>query len=274
MGVPLTCPICGGWNTIQKENDSEVLVCTNPECNGKLLGRLNHFVSKKAMNIDGLSEATLDLLISNNDINKFVDIYHLSEHANKLAKLPGLGKKSVQKLIHSIERSREVKLENFITALGIPNIGSSAAKTISKACNGDWEKLYDLIEHTSDWTFLDDFGQVMSNSMNEYFNEYFEDVDLLAAEMHFIVPETKTESNVDLGGITICITGTLNIYKNRDELIRDIEVHGGKVVGSVSKKCNILICNSLSESSKCKKAIELNIPIISENDFLKMIGGN
>lgn len=271
LGVPLTCPICGGWNTIQKENDSEVLVCTNPECNGKLLGRLNHFVSKKAMDIDGLSEATLDLLISNNYISKFVDIYHLSEHTNELAKLPGLGAKSVQKLIHSIERSREVKLENFITALGIPNIGSSAAKTISKACDGDWNILWKMQNEQYDFTQLDDFGEVTAGSLVKYFDEYINDINRLAAEMHFIIPEKYHSHDTVFTGKTIVVTGKLNHF-TRDFINEKIASLGAKTAGSVSKNTDFLLTNEASGSSKYKKAIELGIPIINEEQFLRMIG--
>ena len=271
LGVPLTCPICGGWNTIQKENDSEVLVCTNPECNGKLLSRLNHFVSKKAMNIDGLSEATLDLLISNNYISKFVDIYHLSEHTNELAKLPGLGAKSVQKLIHSIERSREVKLENFITALGIPNIGSSAAKTISKACDGDWNILWKMQNEQYDFTQLDDFGEVTAGSLVKYFDEYINDINRLAAEMHFIIPEKYHSNDTVFTGKTIVVTGKLNHF-TRDSINEKIASLGAKTAGSVSKNTDFLLTDEASGSSKYKKAMELGIPIINEEQFLRMIG--
>ena len=271
LGVPLTCPICGGWNTIQKENDSEVLVCTNPECNGKLLGRLNHFVSKKAMNIDGLSEATLDLLISNNYISKFVDIYHLSEHTNELAKLPGLGTKSVQKLIHSIEKSREVQLENFITALSIPNIGSSAAKTISKACDGDWNILWKMQNEQYDFTQLDDFGEVTAGSLVKYFDEYINDINRLAAEMHFITPEKYHSNDTVFTGKTIVVTGKLNHF-TRDSINEKITSLGAKTAGSVSKNTDFLLTNEASGSSKYKKAIELGIPTINEEQFLRMIG--
>ena len=268
---PNTCPICKALTSIQKDNDSEVLVCTNPNCSGKLLGRLSHFCSKKAMNIDGLSEATLDLLISNNYINKFVDIYHLSEYANELAKLPGLGEKSVQKLIHSIERSREVKLENFITALGIPNIGSSAAKTISKACDGDWNILWKMQNEQYDFTQLDDFGEVTAGSLVKYFDEYINDINCLAAEMHFIVPKKYHSNDTAFSGKTIVVTGKLNHF-TRDSINEKIASLGAKTAGSVSKNTDFLLTNEASGSSKFKKAVELGIPIINEEQFLRMIG--
>ena len=270
--IPSVCPICGGLTSIQKENDSEVLVCTNPECSGKLLGRLNHFVSKKAMGIDGLSEATLELLISNSYINNFDDIYHLSDCFDELIHLPGLGPKSVEKLLLSIEKSRAVKLENFLVALCIPNIGTSAAKTISKACGGNLNTLIMMWANDFDFTMLDDFGEVTAKSFTNYFDEYINEIEALASHMKFIAPEVKAENNVDLGGKSFCVTGSLNIYKNRDELIKDIETHGGKIVGSVSKKIDYLLTNDAdSGSTKARKAAELNIPIINEVEFRHMI---
>jgi DNA ligase (NAD+) len=265
--IPSTCPICGGATAIQKDNDSEVLICTNPNCSGKLLGRFVHFVSKKGMDIEGLSEATLDLLIANGYLNEFEDIYYLFNHKDELVNLPGLGKKSVEKLLKSIEESRNVKLENFICALGIPNIGLTASKTISKYCNGDWEKFYDLIEHTNDWTFLDDFGQVMSDSMNEYFSEYFEDVDYLSMKMHFIIPEQSSDTS--LSNLKFCITGSFS--QPRDELRKKLESKGAKFVSSVSKNLDILFAGEKA-GSKLTKAQSLGIKIANETELLRMIG--
>lgn len=270
--IPSTCPICGKTTAIQKDNESEVLICTNPDCSGKLLGRFTHFVSKKAMNIDGLSEATLNLLISNNYISKFVDIYHLSEHANELAKLPGLGAKSVQKLIASIEKSREVKLENFITALGIPNIGSSAAKTISNYFNGDYTTWIQAYRDCFEWTVLDDFGIVMAASLERYLDENFDMVQELASEMNFIVEEKKSITNDFISGKTFCVTGAFNTMK-RSEIEKIITERGGKLSSSVSKKTDYLLTNdSDSGSTKARKAAELNVPIMDEVTFIKMIG--
>lgn len=274
FNYPNTCPICGAPTSIQKDNESEVLICTNPNCSGKQLSRFVHFVSKKAMDIDGLSEATLELLISSNYISKFVDIYHLSEHANELAKLPGLGEKSVQKLIHSIEKSREVKLENFLVALCIPNIGASAAKTISKKFNGDYNRFIQAYRDCFEWTSLDDFGVVMGVNLERYLDENFDMIQELSEEMNFVSSQkSHTVCDSPFAGKTICITGSLDIYKNRDELVKDIEAHGGKAVGSVSKKTDYLLTNHAdSGSTKARKALELNIPIISETDFRRMIG--
>lgn len=269
--IPLRCPICGGVTAIQKDNESEVLICTNPTCHGKLLGKLTHFCSRKAMNIENLSEATLDLLISNNYINKFKDIYALHAHKDNLAKLPGLGQKSVEKLLESIEKSRECKLENFIAALGIPNIGLSAAKTISKACDGSWSTLWHMWNNEYDFTQLNDFGEVTANSLVKFFDEYINDVDRLAAEMEFIIPEKQHVVDNPFTGKTLVVTGKLNHF-TRDSINEKITSLGAKTAGSVSKNTNYLITNEQSGSSKYKKAVDLCIPIITEEEFLKMIG--
>ena len=269
--IPSVCPICGGKTSIQKDNDSEVLICTNPECSGKLLGRFTHFVSKKGMDIDGLSEATLELLISNKYLKEFKDIYRLSNHQKELVQLPGLGVKSVEKLLESIEKSREVKLENFVCALGIPSIGLSASKTISQACNGDWNTLWKMWNEEYDFTQLTDFGEVTANSLVNYFDEYINDIDHLAAEMNFTIPEKKQVINNPFEGKTLVVTGKLNHF-TRDSINEKIVSLGAKAAGSVSKKTDYLITNEASGSSKYKKAVELGVPIITEDEFLSMCG--
>ena len=267
LGIPLTCPICGGWNMIQKDNDSEILVCTNPECTGKLLGRMNHFVSKKAMNIDGLSEATLDLLISKGYISKFVDIYHLSDHQKEITHIHGLGQKSVQKLLQSINKSREVKLENFICALGINGIGSSAAKIISEYCHGDYDIFVNEFEKGTDWTCLEGFGQVMSDNFNNYLTNNFQEMDELACEMNFIKPVKSNDNS--LSNLKFCITGSFS--QPRDELKKKLESRGAKFISSVSKNLDILFCGE-NAGSKLTKAQSLGIRIADETELLQMIG--
>lgn len=270
--VPSYCPVCDAYTKLVKENDSTVLVCTNPECSGKLLGRFTHFVSKKGMNIDGLSEATLELLISNSYISKFKDIYHLYVHSNELAQLPGLGAKSVEKLLQSIEKSREVKLENFICALGIPNIGLSASKTISKYCNGDYTAFHHLCAQPFKWETLDDFGEVSRDSIWNYMTDHLDEMDNLANEMKFTAHEKQQVIDNPFTGKTLVVTGKLN-YFTRDSINEKITSLGAKTAGSVSKKTNYLITNEASGSSKYKKAMDLGIPVITEDEFLKMIGG-
>ena len=270
--IPTKCPVCGGETSIKQDNESEVLVCTNPDCVGKKLARFTHFVSRKCMNIDGLSERTLELLISNNLIRNFRDIYHLKEHVGKLCTLDGMGKKSVENLLNSIEKSRDVKLENFIAALGIPNIGLSAAKAISKKFNGShYDFVLALANDNYDFSQIDDFGEITNKSLHDWWHSKDPTVELLPMEVNFIV-ENDTGSSSNLDGKSFCITGSLTHYANRDALVKAIEDNGGKYVSSVSKKTDYLINNDKnSTSGKNKKAIDLSIPIISEEDFLNMI---
>lgn len=272
LKIPTTCPCCGEPTHIKYTDNSKVLMCTNPDCTAKKLAQFTHFVSRKCMNIDGLSEKTLELLISHGFLHNFRDIYHLSEHADKLYSLDGLGKKSVQNLLQSIENSRNVKLENFITALGIPLIGNAASKTISKFFGDSYGKFIDAWEHDFDFTVLDDFGKTMADAMNDAWvnpNPLWNGID---NEFNFIVEEENTTNGINLDGKSFCITGSLVHYANRDALVKAIEDNGGKYVSSVSKKTDYLINNdTTSTSGKNKKAMELNIPIISEQDFINMI---
>ena len=270
--TPDRCPVCGGSTVIKKDNNSEVLICTNPSCSGKQLSKFANFVSKGKMSIEGLSEKTLELLISHGFVRNFKDIYNLSDVSGQLMRLDGLGKKSVEKLLNSIENSKNVKLENFIAALGIDGIGTSAAKTISQRCNGDYAEFFHLVELHFDWKQLDDFGEVMCKSLDNYLDEYFDIVDDLAMKMKFIIPEQKVVAENQFNGKSICVTGKLNHF-TRDSINEKILSLGAKAASSVSKNTDYLITNEQSGSSKYKKAVELNIPIITEEEFLKMLEG-
>ena len=273
LTIPTVCPCCGHPTEVKYTDNSKVLMCTNPDCPAKKLARFTHFVSRKCMNIDGLSERTLELLISNNLIKNFRDIYHLKEHVGKLCTLDGMGKKSVENLLNSIEKSRDVKLENFIAALGIPNIGISAAKAISKKFNGShYDFILALSNDNYDFSQIDDFGEITNKSLHDWWHSKDPMVELLPMEVNFIVEDTG--SNASLDGKSFCITGSLTHYANRDALVKAIDDNGGKYVSSVSKKTDYLINNDkTSTSGKNKKAMDLNIPIISEEDFINMIGG-
>lgn len=271
LTVPTTCPCCGEPTEIKYTDNSKVLMCTNPNCAAKKLAQFTHFVSRKAMNIDGLSEKTLELLISHGFLHNYKDIYHLKDHRDKLILLDGLGEKSVDKLLDSIEKSRTVTLDRFITALGIPNIGSSAAKAISKQFNGDHYDFVQALANGYDFSQIDDFGEITNKSLHDWWDSKDPMVELLPVEMNFIV-ENDVGSSSNLDGKSFCITGSLTHYPNRDALVKAIEDNGGKYVSGVSKKTDYLINNdTTSTSGKNKKAIELNIPIISEDDFLKML---
>lgn len=271
LEIPTTCPCCGEPTEIKYTDNSKVLMCTNPNCAAKKLAQFTHFVSRKCMNIDGLSEKTLELLISHGFLHNYKDIYHLKDYRDKLILLDGLGEKSVDKLLDSIEKSRTVTLDRFITALGIPNIGSSAAKAISKQFNGDHYDFVQALANGYDFSQIDDFGEITNKSLHDWWDSKDPMVELLPIEMNFIV-ENDVGSSSNLDGKSFCITGSLTHYVNRDALVKVIEDNGGKYVSGVSKKTDFLINNdTTSTSGKNKKAIELNIPIISEDDFLKML---
>lgn len=272
IDIPNICPICGSKTEIIKDNDTEILICTNPDCKGKLLGKLSHFVSKNAINIDGLSEQTLQKFIDLEWLSSFRDIYYLSEHKEEMYKLDGFGKKSVDKLLESIEKSRNTTLDRFIYGLCIPLIGKTASKTIAKEFNNQSEEFYDIWCHGYDFTKLDDFGDTMNNSMQYFIRDNYRWIAEFIGE--FIFRGSDNDGNVSqvLKGKTFVITGSLKVYKNREELVTVIERNGGKVSGSVSAKTSYLINNDVeSNSSKNRKAHNLGIPIINENDFVQMI---
>lgn len=273
LDPPHKCPVCGGKTEIRQDNESKVLVCTNDNCKGKLLGKLTHFVSKNAMNIENLSEATLEFLIDNNWVKSFNDLYDLNyspwicewKHTN------GYGEKSVENILNAIEASRDTTLDKFIYSLSIPLIGKSASKTISKFFDGDFDLFYNALTNPFDWTALDDFGDAMNDSIVRYSVDNCIMVKNLARKMNFEKLADVSSSN-SLSGLTFCITGSLNHFVNRDEAKEKIENSGGKVSGSVSAKTSYLVNNDVtSTSGKNKKAKELNIPIISEEELIKML---
>ena len=270
--IPSTCPICGGNTEIKQDNDSKVLVCTNDNCKGKLLGKLTHFVSKNAMNIDGLSEATLEKFIELGWLSSFEDIFTLKYYVSEMMKLEGFGETSVNKLLNAIKMSKTTTLDRFIYALSIPLIGKSASKTISKYFNGDFDHFCTkCCLNQFDFTVLDDFGEAMNNSINDYIKKNVVMIGSLAKEMNFENPKMVSNSN-SLAGKVFCITGSLNHFANRDEAKEKIETAGGKVSGSVSAKTSYLVNNDVaSTSGKNKKAKELNIPIISEDELIEML---
>ena len=276
INVPSICPVCGGATEIRKDNDSKVLICTNDNCKGKLLGKLTHFVSKNAMNIDRLSEATLEKFIELGWLTRFEDIYHLKAERNKMIKLEGFGAKSVEKLLNSIEKSKNTTLDRFIYALSIPLIGRSASKAIGKYFNGDFERFYEeCCMNSFDFTVLNDFGKTMNESISEYIENNIIMISNIAKYMTFKKQQTVSGSNLYNSNLTnknIVITGSLNYFNNRDELQKIIENLGGKVVNSINTKTYLLINNDInSNSSKNKKAKELNIDIITEEEFLRLI---
>ena len=275
IDIPHMCPICGQPTKIVKDNNSEVLVCTNDNCKGKLLGKLSHAVSRDALNTDGLSEATIEKFINLGWLNSIKDIYHLSDHENEMKALDGFGKKSVDKLLASIEKSRKTSLERFLYSLSIPLLGKSASMMIADSVDYDFDTFIGemTMKGAEYFRYLPGIGDSLISSLDTYWKNHYSDILQLANEFTFETQKSiMSESTNELENKTFVITGSVNHYQNRDALKADIEAHGGKVVGSVSSKVNYLINNDInSTSSKNKKAKSLNIPIISEDQFLSML---
>jgi len=274
--LPDKCPCCGGKVKIHNENGSKTLHCCNEGCLAKLLSRLTHYVSKNALNIDGFSEATIDKFMELGWLTSLSDIYTLQERRNEMMVLDGFGKKSAEKLLGAIEKSKTTTLERYLYGLSIPLIGRTASKTISKYFKGDYAKFIESLEDYFDFSRLDDFGSTMNKSIGDWYRKYSDTEDAyIPMLLNFDISkvESVTDNTINLRGKVFVVTGSLEHYSNRNELVAEIESLGGKVSGSVSVKTSYLINNDgLSNSSKNKKAKELNVPIITEEDFLQLIG--
>jgi DNA ligase (NAD+) len=223
------------------------------------------------MNIDGMSEATLDFLINKGWVKSFKDIYHLADHKEEWQRYDGFGKKSVEKILDAIEKSRNIDLANFICALSIDGIGTSASKTIANAFNGSFDAFFYALMTNYDWSKLSDFGAITARNIADYGAKNADEVYSLAQEMQFMQRESKVAAENPFNGKTICVTGKLNTF-TRDSINAKIAELGAKAAGSVSKNTDYLITNEASGSSKYNKAVELNVPIITEAEFLTMIG--
>lgn len=265
--IPEKCPICGGETKIVKENDSEVLICMNDDCQGKLLGKLVHAVSRNALDIDGLSEATLEKFISLGWLDSIKSIYHLSDYKGKMYSLEGFGKKSVDKLLESIEKSRETTLDRFVYSLSIPMIGKSASKDIAEFFE------YDLIKFFEKTYSVNCLGNIAYKNYKKYCRNHYEEILDLSSEFNFKTQDKSLTNKTNiLQDKTFVITGLLEKYSNRDELKSVIESNGGKVSGSVSARTFALINNDIeSSSSKNKKAKSLGIQIINEEQFMQLL---
>lgn len=284
LSIPQKCPYCGEPTIVVKENDSEVLMCLNAQCQGKLLGELCAFVGKKAHDIKGLSEATLSLMIHTGMVHSPIDLYHLEDKRKELTYFPKMGSKKVDNILKAIEESRNTTLEKFIVGLNIPMIGSRAAKDIAKheEIRTKEAKLVKPINtfivdaaENYDFTHIEGLGIERNNSIHNYFKENYDYVCAMASLFKFPEMNLETENistSTSLERKKFCITGKLQKFANRDALVVDIESKGGKVVSGVTKATDYLITNDkTSGSSKNKKAAELSIPIISEEEYINLL---
>ena len=271
--IPDKCPCCGGDAIIQHENESKTLYCTNPDCQAKLLGRLVHFVSKDAMNIDSFSEQSLKKFIELGWIHDMDDIYKLYQHKDEMYQLERFGKRSVDKLLDNIETSKNTTLDRFIYALSIPLVGRKASKTIANYFHQSINDFLCAGLDGFDFANLPEIGSGINQSIQDYIRNRWYFVCQFANNFNFKAEKKRKRKSIDLSGKTFVITGSLYHYKNRNELTSIIEDGGGNVSSSVSAKTTYLINNDKqSTSSKNKKAQKLGIPIITEEEFMSMIG--
>ena len=269
--IPKECPTCGGATQVRQIADAKALYCTNPECQAKKIKSFTLFVSRDALNLEGLSEATLEKFIAKGFIHEFADIFKLERFADEIKKMEGFGEKSCKNLLASVEKARNTTLPRLIYALGIQNIGVANAKMLAKQYHYDIEELQKA--SAEELSAIDGIGEVIAKSIEEYFVNEKNQQTLanLLAEVTIEKPEENTNAQI-FEGMNFVITGSVEHFANRNEVKAVIEARGGKVTGSVTSKTNYLINNdTTSNSSKNKKAKELNIPIISEEEFLEML---
>ena len=269
--IPHTCPACGQETIVKKENDVECLFCVNPGCPAKKIKSFGLFTSRDAMNIDGLSEATLEKFIARGFIHDFGDIFEISRYKDEIVEMEGFGQKSYDNLMESLERAKETTLPRVIYSLGIANIGLANAKVICRHFDNNLDRIrHASLEEVSD---IDTIGPVIAGNLVAYFRDEDNNrrLDHLMRFLHIQEDSPKQEQIFE--GMNFVITGSLVHFGNRSEAKELIESLGGKVTGSVTKKTNYLINNDIqSNSSKNKKARELGIPILSEEDFRKLAG--
>lgn len=269
--IPKKCPVCGEEAEIISLRDGKALKCPNPNCKAQRISSIEHFVSRDAMNIEGISEATIEKFIVNNIISNYTDIFRIAEHKDTIINMEGFGEKSYNNMIDAINKSKRIPLYNFIYALGINNVGLSNAKLLCKKCHNSIDEIRNAT--FDELISIDGFGDVIANSIIKYFSND-ENNRLIDNAMEYIVFDNSEDNTneLKLENTTFVITGDVHIFKNRKELQSLIEKLGGKVTGSVSSKTNYLINNDVnSSSSKNKKAKELGIPIIDEESFMELI---
>ena len=268
--IPANCFVCGGETEVRKLRDGEALYCTNPNCSAQRIQALSHFVSRDAMNTEGLSEETLKKFLEKGFVENYPDLFRLEEHKDAITEMEGFGEKSYQNLISSMEKAKDVELPNFIYALGINHVGLRNAKLLCVNFGYDLEKIKAATEE--ELVQVEGFGEIIAHSIAQYFRQE-EHLRLLEDALRYLrikAAEQVEAGESPLAGLTFVVTGDLKHFANRKELQALIEKGGGKVTGSVTKKTDFLINNDIhSASSKNKKAAELGVPILSEGDFME-----
>lgn len=271
--IPEACPVCGGQTEVRQLNDVKSLYCTNPDCQAKKIKSFTLFTSRDALNIAGLSEATLEKFIGVGMIHEYADIFHLDRHQEEIVEMDGFGQKSYDNLIAAAEKASHTTLPRMVYGLGVAGIGLANAKMICRHFKNDFEAMrHATVEELVE---IDGIGEVLAQVWTAFFSDGKNNaiVDHLLAELTFEAGDEESSEGADeaFAGMNFVITGSLEHFKNRKELQELIERRGGKVTGSVTSKTNYLINNDVaSSSSKNKKARELGVPILSEEEFLKL----
>lgn len=269
LDIPGTCPCCGYKTEVRQDPTSGVytLWCCNPECNAKGNKKLEHFVKRDCMNIDGISGATLETLVDAGIVTDFTSIYHIKDHRSEIINLDGFGDQSFYKMVQAIEKSRDVQLHNLIFALGIPNIGLATAKLICE--NFNYDVVNTVFANYNDLVSINGIGDVIAESFTDYFSdeENVKQFTSLVKELRIAKPAARIDAS--MAGVTICVTGSVYIFKNRREIEDLIVKLGGKLTKSVSKSTSYLVTNDTTTgSNKNKAAAQYGIPILSEQDFI------
>lgn len=273
LAIPDVCPVCGGRTEIRQTNDAKALYCINPDCQAKHIKSFEHFVSRNALNIGGISSQTLEKFIDRGFIRKYSDLYHLDRYHDEIVRMEGFGEKSYENIINSVETSRNTSLARVIYGLGIAGIGLANAKVICRHCDENPDKVAGI--SACELTKAEGIGTVLAEAFENYFKNQSSKEEFYELLKELKIHKEVRDTSSPIAGKTFVITGSVNHFANRDELKAFIETMGGKAAGSVSSKTDYLINNdTASSSSKNKKARELGIPVISEEDFLKLTGRN
>lgn len=270
MEIPKNCPCCGGPTSVRVVKEARTLYCVNPECPAKQIKKFTHFVSRDAFNVDGLSEATLEKFVDEGFIKEYSDIFNLERFHDRIVTMEGFGEKSYANLQESIEKAKDISLANFVYSLGILNVGLANAKVICKAYDNDPECVFNLTR--DELMSIDGIGEVIADSYINYFANCSNkmEVDKLLSIVR-MRKEDAVSDDSPLSGKTVVVTGSLNLYASRKDLQAEIERRGAKLSGSVSKNTFVLVNNDVnSTSSKNKTAKELNVPIMSEEEFVNL----
>lgn len=279
--IPKICPCCETELIVKDDSGRETLICPNDSCHQKVVDKLTNFAGKNGMDIVGLSSKTIDKLVRNNYLKTFSDIYDLWKYKGSLMCMDGFGKSKTDNILSSIENSASQKFDSFLVAIGIPNVGGSAAKAMAAHCETLIQPEVNLVEGLvslcvggHDWSQLDGFGEVTSTGINKYVSDHADEIVQLAYYLNLVRNTQSKEKNI-FGGKSFCITGKLEIFNNREALVKEIEKFGGKITSGVTNKTSYLITNDKdSGSSKNEKAKKYGTQIISEAEFIDLVNNS